>query len=180
MAMTLRQHGFRFIGVAALGIGVCASMASSTMVRPPSNNFGHMVMAYELQRIHWKSMESPNAHKDQNGLTGLIDLIADGCIPEAVDYTWTVRFIPRSPGIKGFEGVKPDKVEEAAISAMKNGTGEVWQESSDGTWRLIAVLRTEKLCYDCHLEQSESAAVHRDNAPLGYASITLTQKVNSK
>ena len=178
-AMTKRRYLLLFSGTTALalGIGVCAAMAPSTPPRVPSRDFGRMVLAYELQRIHWKSCcKAP----DSPGPVEMIDAIADGCIPETVDYKWTVRFIPRSPGITVFEGVKPDKLEEAGISEMENGTGEFWQESSDGTWRLIAALRTEKSCYVCHRDQSENAAMHHDDTPLGYASITLTHKVSGK
>ncbi len=76
-------------------------------------------------------------------------------------------------------GDGPDKLEEAAISELGSGTDEVWQGLSDGTWRLVAALRTEDICFHCH-GQKDGERPQSDKEPLGYVSVKLTCKLSGE
>jgi hypothetical protein len=154
-------------------------MAGSKTVDRPPKDFVRMVMTCELQRVHWKAF-APLPEDDKSGLRDLVDRIGAGCMPEELNYSWTAKFIPRSPGIQAFKGVSPSSQEEAAIAAMANAGNEVWRESSEGTWNLVSALRTESVCHYCHFRQSEGAGARIVDRPIGYVSIELSHKVNDK
>jgi hypothetical protein len=100
-------------------------------------------------------------------------------MPAQVDFDWTVRFISRSREFEHFEGDEPDKLEDAAIAELGSNAGEVWQGLPDGTWRLVAALRTEDNCYHCHGRTQDGVTRH-DMGPLGYVSVTLARKLKDK
>lgn len=179
--MTGRRHVFVFTGlvVAVMGVAMCASMAGSKTEERPPRDFVRMVIAFELQRVHWKAF-TPSAGDESIGVKDLVDQIGTGCVPEKLDYSWTVKYIPRSPGIQAFKGVNASSQEEAAIAELAAAGNEVWRESSDGTWNVVSALRTESVCHACHSRQTAVAVERTGDQPIGYVSIELSRKLNDK
>ena len=163
----------RLVVVVVSVAGGCAVVAGAIRMESPPKNFGRMVVTNELLRIHARlfvtGTEDGNARRDW-----LDETIAE-FMPANVDYDWNVRYVPQSSGLGFFEGDKPNKLEEAAISELRNGADEVWQGLSDGRWQLVTALRTKDSCWHCH-GRTEGVVKHGGEGPLGYVSVTLSRK----
>jgi len=143
-------------------------------------NLARMVAAYELQGIHARDFERrPGSEPDL--VREWLDKVLAAFMPETLDYSWLVRYIPRAPDIAFFEGREPDKLESAAIAAMERSKDEHWQRSSNGTWRFVTALPTAGgSCQHCHVPGEKNAATRAINEPLSYVSVRLLKKSKPK